>query len=1017
MKIRWTISGSYLSFMLILMVVTLTCLGTLSFFVEYQQFRIESRQIQAHFTRTRKSALIHLSDRLETTLARDIDLAERMHKRQLKEQVLETCSLLLAIHAENPIGLPLEARETLMHNILQNARAKTNGRFFFALDTGGTLLFNSIRPELDGTPLHDLPRHEELPIARQIVGTALAQGEGYLTYRYPKPNDPQGPLYLKTSYIRFLKPLGWIVGSGYYHDTFAQTLQSKIIHELPSMEDNDGDHIFIMTDSGKVLSGPPDLATKLPILPSYGGFIHHENATGDENPLLAYIRPFKPWNWYIGATASTHDIARSIHQNQQERKKRIHRHFLHIIVILCTTLFITIAFSCLFSRRLARSFAYFNTFFKKASNDFTTIDPDKMLFSELKSLADAGNRMTIKRKRSEAALVESEEKYRTLVDNALHGVMIIQHQRIVFANEACTTITGHTSEEIMAADTASLWEWTYPDDINPAWSCFNDVLRSPNAPPKTWEHRISDCHGELVWIEITINHLSYLGHPAALCSFSDITLRKANEIELADYRNRLEEKVKEKTEALTEAKNIAERALGVKSRFLSNISHEIKTPMNAIMGVSELLKAEGLSKKQTGYINIMNRSSRALMTLLEDILDFSRAKSGKMVAEIIPFNPMELLEEVVDTVSHLIDEKSLSLIIDIDPTLPLTLMGDPLRIRQVLVNLTTNAIKFTPSGGVTLSCRVINREPEHITFVAEVRDTGIGIDFSKLPGGDVQILFEPFRQADSSTTREYGGSGLGLAICENIVELLDGTLSVKSQPGEGSCFSFQLTTPWKASSLPPRPPLLSTALVIGPPCPEEAIIHRTLLWSGFTVERILPPAIVTAQDHPYDLIFWLLAPSSLEPSTPLPITHWPHGIKGTLALCPAALGDTALGILGGESQATLLTTPLKPSHLIRRISQSLGDPAQRPHPMEKKNTPPKGDAYPSIITALKHLQTKLTENKFDTEQEIEMIKAQLPPQASPLIEELIHNIDHFNYYTALATLDKITETYAGAGAL
>ncbi|BCS97354.1 hypothetical protein DSLASN_29860 [Desulfoluna limicola] len=886
MKKRRTISGTYLSFMMILMILTLTGFGGLSVFVEYNRFRTESDQIHSHFMESRKTALVLLTDRLEATLNRDIALAERTRKQQLKERVLETCSLLMAIHSENPATLPVETRHDLMRNALRNVRSEDNNRFFFALDVDGTLMFNSIRPELDGTPLKELSNQEERPIARQIVGTALTEGEGYLTYHYPKPQTPRGPLYLKTSYIRLVPPLGWIVGSGYYHDDFYRELRPRIIRELPPMNAPQGDDIFIFTDSGDSLAGPRCVASQASSLPhpdtlSSGRFIDYA-ASDDGTPFLAYLRPFSRWDWYIGATANTNAIARCISEKQEELKSRIQSHLLHILIILCTTLIITAAVSGLFSRRLTRSFAFFSAFFKKASQDFTTIDPDKFFFSEFKALADSANRMTIK--------------------------------------------------------------------------------------------------------------------------------RKTAEIELTDYRERLEEKVAEKTRELTEAKTLAEAALEAKSQFLANISHEIKTPMNAIMGVSELLSAEGLTEKQKGYTDIINRSSRALMTLINDILDYSRAKSGKIVTEAIPFNYLELLEEVADAFTPQADEKGLAVVLDIDPELPPSITGDPMRIRQVLVNFTANAVKFTPSGSVTLACRVIEKTPQRVTFQTEVIDTGIGIDFSGLPNGDASTLFEPFSQADSSTTREYGGTGLGLAICQKIIGLLHGKLGVTSSRDKGSRFSFELTTPWDAPQRTDDTTSPGSAVLLGPACQEEEGVHRFLAWSGFKVDRIPPEETPVGSPRKWQLAFWMLSDKDLERTGVDSMPDWPHGLKRTLVLCPSALYETALVCMGGHADVVILKKPLKPSHLMRRLSDMQEPQSPLPPPtqgVEHVSGSPQSTSLKGLHTTLLRLRDKLTGNKFDTDHELDHLRRQLPPESQDLFEDLVHNIEHFNYYTALATLEKI----------
>ncbi|SCX83497.1 cache domain-containing protein [Desulfoluna spongiiphila] len=1014
MKTRWTISETYFSFMMILMTCALAGLGGLWVTVENNRIRRESDQVRAHFMETRKKTLVELTNRLEATLDRDIAMAEGMCRQQLKERVLETSSILLAIHSENPVGLPLETRHALMRNALRNARSQKNQRFFFALNEDGALMFNAIRPELDGTPFAHLSGQQEFPIARKAVEIALSEGEGYLTYRYPKPGHADGPLFLKTTYIRLIKPLGWIVGTGYYHDEFHHTLQKQLIRELYKPEPPTADRIFIFSDTGVPLAGhacAAQNAAALTIRPmdKNGRFIRYASPE-EGTAYLGYLRPFSKWGWVIGASADTNAMDLAIRQKQEALVHRIREQLLYVLVILCAAIAVTASVSGIFARHLARSFAFFSTFFKKASRDFTTIDPDKLFFSEFKHLADAANRMILKRRLAETALRENEEKYRTLVDNTLQGVMILQDQRIVFTNAACSTLTGRSPDELIEATAEVLWGWTHPEDIDPVWDYFDAALRNPDSPPSTWAYRIRHGNGATVWIEITVSHLRYLGRSAALCTFSDITQRKASEIELTDYRERLEEKVAEKTRELTEAKNLAETALEAKSRFLANISHEIKTPMNAIMGVAELLEAEGLTERQKDYIGIMTRSSHALMTLIDDILDLSRAESGKITAEAIDFNYMELLEEITDTFTPQAEKKGLDLVIDLDPDLPPTVTGDPLRIRQILVNLMANAVKFTPSGSVTLSCRVIRKEAGLITLTTGVRDTGIGIDFKKLPHGDARILFEPFSQADCSTTREYGGTGLGLAICQKIIALLGGDLTVQSKPGRGSLFAFQLTLPWKA---PPHRPCLThseRAVLVGPPCADEVGLCRALQWWGFQVERIPSGEEPLSSENRWALSFWLLSKAELPASGVPHIPAWPRGLTHTFVICSGALFDAAAELFKGCHRLSILKKPLKPSHLTRRLFEvqgtlSLLEPSVSPL-QGGLETPP--SASPTTLSlTLMGLRDKLSRNKFDTDQETDLLKDLLPTEAKEFLEELTYSIENFNYYSALATLDKI----------
>lgn len=386
--------------------------------------------------------------------------------------------------------------------------------------------------------------------------------------------------------------------------------------------------------------------------------------------------------------------------------------------------------------------------------------------------------------------------------------------------------------------------------------------------------------------------------------------------------------IKELEASLASASQVADGANRLKSEFLATMSHEIRTPMNAIIGLGQLMRQTTLTNAQRGYLDKINTASQSLLGILNDILDHSKIEAGKMTLERTEFDFNTVLDGL-SAVTHLkAIEKNLELRFEVPPGLPMRLLGDPLRLGQVLLNLTSNAIKFSERGTVVVRVAEVSRDDDGLRLAFEVSDEGIGLSAMQIEG-----LFQSFAQGDASTTRKYGGTGLGLSIARNLIRLMDGDIQARSVPGEGSVFRFEALVGLPSTPQPrydlPRDLYGLRALVVDDNTETRAVTEGWLKAFGFDVQSVdnglSALEVLQAAELSIALVVldWRM-PGLNGVETAERIRKLPLAVQPALLMATAYINEELVRQCEGIALRDFLAKPFSPSALFNTVLAALG---------------------------------------------------------------------------------------------
>jgi signal transduction histidine kinase/ActR/RegA family two-component response regulator len=776
-----SMSQSYLRSLVTLATVPVMLLGYLWISEQHRRFEQQSDNWRSAYIQTQQQALRRRVADIIGSLDFERETLERRQRETLARALDNGVAQLDSVVRFAKSNQPREQLLSRARDLFAPIRFGSGRDHYFIYNDDGTALLLPAYPQAVGRDSKALRDANGVPFAAKMMQRARESGDAYLEVWYPQTDGHNGAL-LTMQYLHYYAPLNIFLGAAGYVDDMTQAMQREELARLATLagqEDmvlrvSDSNNIVLLDTLNPELRGqhvPPGegagtataIQVKKVIADADGGFVqlHRSRRQGTDapQPILMYLRSYPGWHWNIGAGYFLDPLESTLAKQRVALQRDIERRVIEGALVVGLLAVVAVLIAAQLARRTRHALQNFTNFFADASRNATNIDVEQLPYTEFEQLARDANAMVDQRHKIEQALRMSEQRFEmTLLAAGSHlWDLNLRDDTIVIGGSLFKQL-GYSSET-RQIDMSEWSEWVHPDDL-PAL-----LQKNTDANRFSREFRMRAHDGKYYWMSSRGGEVDFDASGVAtraLGTFTDVSARKQMEQELIA------------------ARIAAEDANHAKSQFLSSISHELRTPLNGVLGYAQiLLRDNSASAEQRHNLRAIESCGQHLLTLIDDVLDLAKIESGKIEIQDDACDLYDSLESVSNIVRERVDAKGLSYQLDIAAQVPAIILIDEVKLRQILVNLLGNAVKFTEQGGVTL--RVSLRDEATLLF--QVQDTGMGIPLDRQ-----QVIFEPFRQLGNPAV----GTGLGLPISLRLCEAMGGGLSVQSAVGTGSCFSFYL---------------------------------------------------------------------------------------------------------------------------------------------------------------------------------------------------------------------------------